>query len=76
MLSHLLDLYNTLGYEGFLYLHTSTHSYQAIGIYKKMGFLPYLGTRPFKNLPSEDFAEKNQAGWALVEQKHALYQKK
>lgn len=77
MLSRLLALYNELGYEGFLYLHTSTHSYQAIGIYKKFGFAPYLGDRsPFANVADEGFAEKNTAAWALVEEKHALYKKK
>lgn len=74
MLTRLLDLYNELSYEGFLYLHTSTHSYQAIGIYKKLGFLPYLGDRsPFANVPDEGFAEKNAAGWALVDEKHKAY---
>lgn len=76
MLSRLLALYNELGYEGFLYLYTSTWSYQAIGIYKKFGFVPYLGERsPFDNIADEGFAEKNTAAWAAVDEKHALYKK-
>lgn len=76
MLTRLLDLYNELGYEGFLYLHTSTHSYQAIGIYKKFGFVPYKGDRsPFHWISDEEYLAKNDAGWAMVEEKHALYKK-
>lgn len=76
MLTRLLDLYNELGYEGFLYLHTSTHSYQAIGIYKKFGFVPYKGDRsPFRGVSDEEYLAKNDAGWSMVEEKHALYKK-
>ena len=77
MLSRLFALYHALGYEGFLYLRTGTQNYPAIGIYRKFGFLPYLGTRsPFENIVDADFAEKNRAAWAAVEEKHALYKKK
>lgn len=77
MLSRLLELYNALGYEGFLYLRTGTWNYPAIGIYRKFGFLPYLGTRsPFENIADADFAEENRAAWAAVEEKHAQYKKK
>ena len=76
MLSRVLDLYNELGYEGFLYCRTSTWSYQAIGIYKKLGLVPYReDASPFKDVPDEGFAEKNLAAWAAVENKHALYRK-
>ncbi len=74
MLSRLLDLYNALGYEGLLYLCTGTWNYPAIGIYKKFGFLPYLGTRsPYKDLSDEAFERQNAAGWAAVEKMHAQY---
>ena len=77
MLCRILELYNELGYEGFLYLHTSTHSYQAIGIYKKLGFLPYVGERsPFPNVTDEAYLKNNSLGWAAVEEKHALYKNK
>lgn len=77
MLTRLLDLYNALYEGGFLYLRTGTWNYPAIGIYKKLGFMPYLGTRsPFKDLSDEDFAKRNAAGWAAVEQKHAQYMKR
>ena len=76
MLSRLLELYNELCFGGFLYLRTGTRNYPAIGIYKKFGFVPYLGTRsPFEDLSDEDFARRNAAGWAIVEQKHAQYTK-
>lgn len=76
MISRLLGLYNELGFSGFLYLHTSTHSYQAIGIYKKFGFAPYLGERsPFANIADADFPEKNLAAWKAVEEKHMEYKK-
>jgi ribosomal protein S18 acetylase RimI-like enzyme len=76
MISRLLALYNELGFSGFLYLHTSTHSYQAIGIYKKFGFAPYLGEKsPFANVSDEEFPKKNLAAWALVDEKHMAYKK-
>lgn len=77
MLSRLLALYNELGYEGFLYLHTSTHSYQAIGIYKKFGFVPYVGEHsPFPDISDAEFPERNLAAWALVDEKHKSYASK
>ena len=77
LLSRVIRLYNELGYKYFLFLRTGTWNYPAIGIYKKFGFLPYLGERsPFPNIPDEGFVEKNVAGWALVDEKHKLYMKK
>ena len=77
LLSRVMKLYNDLGYKDFLFLRTGTWNYPAIRIYKSFGFLPYLGERsPFPNIPDEGFAEKNVAGWALVEEKHKLYMKK
>jgi GNAT superfamily N-acetyltransferase len=76
MLCRIMDLYNELSYEGFLYLHTSTWSYQAIGIYKKLGFVPYLEEKnPFSYISDEAYEKNNAAGWAAVENKHALYRK-
>ena len=76
MISRLLALYNELGFSGFLYLYTSTHSYQAIGIYKKFGFVPYCGEKsPFANISDEEFAEKNLAAWKAVDEKHMDYKR-
>ena len=76
MLSRILDLYNELGYEGFIYLNTSTWSYQAIGIYKKLGFVPYLGEKnPFPYISDADFLKNNATAWAAVDEKHNLYKK-
>ena len=76
MISRLLSLYNELGFSGFLYLYTSTHSYQAIGIYKKFGFVPYGGEKsPFANISDAEFPERNLAAWRAVDEKHRAYKR-
>lgn len=67
MLTRLLQLYNTLGYEGYLYLWTGTVNYPAIAIYRKFGFIEYRGEiSPFTNLPDPDFAAMNRTGLATL----------
>ena len=41
--THIMDLYHKLGDQGYIYLTTQSQSYVAINIYKKFGFLPYMG---------------------------------
>ena len=70
LISRVLDLYNSLGYEGFIYLLTATYYYPAIGIYKKFGFSYYVGESSLQdNLTDGEFKEQNDKAIALVEQK-------
>lgn len=43
LLSYIMELYHKLGEQSGIYLTTQTASYVAINIYKKFGFVPYLG---------------------------------
>ncbi len=70
MLTHLLDLYNALGFKGYVYLWSGTHYYPAISIYRKFGFVEYTGDiSPTTNLPDSDFAEKNKAALDILTKK-------
>ena len=69
-----LDLYNKLGYEGFVYLQTGTWYYSAIGIYRKFGFKEYDGERSLiKGMSDEDFVKQNREAIALVDEKIKAY---
>lgn len=77
MVTKMLDMYNALGEEGFIYLITETWCYSAINIYQKFGFKPYHGDvpLPYFEMTNEEFIEQNERGWKLIEEKLALYGK-
>jgi len=69
-----LDLYNKLGYEGFIYLLTGTWYYRAIGIYRKFGFKEYDGERSLLDgMSDEEFVKKNREAIAIVNEKLNAY---
>lgn len=69
-----LDLYNSLGYDGFVYLLTATWYYRAIGIYKKFGFKEYDGERSLiPGMSDEDFVRQNREAIAIVNEKINAY---
>ncbi len=73
LLTKLLDVYNQIENDGFLYLTTKTHSYKAINIYKKMGFEPYLGEKP-EGWPVESYEVANPTAWKLIDERIKAYQ--
>ncbi|HNX15119.1 MAG TPA: GNAT family N-acetyltransferase [Oscillospiraceae bacterium] len=73
LLSKLLDIYNEINNDGFLYLTTKTHSYKAINIYKKMGFEPYLGEKP-EGWPVENYEVANPTAWKMIDERIKAYQ--
>ncbi len=69
MLTFLMDLYNQLGYSGFIYLTTGTRNYPAVRIYQKFGFEIYTESRSlFNDLTDEEFTKRNQTAIDLVNQ--------
>jgi len=67
MLTYLMDLYNELGYNGFIYLTTGTRNYPAVRIYQKFGFEIYDETKSlFKDLTDKQFTERNKIAIDLV----------
>lgn len=68
--THILDLYHKLGDQGYLYLTTQSQSYVAINIYKKFGFIPYMGElhgeEPFD-------LEEHRKAWQIIDGKIAEY---
>lgn len=69
MLTYLMDLYNELGYNGFIYLTTGTRNYPAVRIYQKFGFEIYDENKSlFKDLTDEDFTKRNKIAIDLVNQ--------
>lgn len=77
LVTKLLDIYNELGYNGFLYLITETWCYSAVNIYDKFGFKPYVANNPVVELGLSDkeFIEKTKIGWEKVNEKLKLYNK-
>jgi Acetyltransferases len=82
VITRLLDIYNELGYKGYIYLTSQTWSYKALNIYGKFGFKPYTGEKPEKwvsvNLTSGnyepwDYKEKNNEAWEMINQKISRY---
>ena len=68
MLTRLFDLYNELGYCGFIYLTTGTRNYPAVKIYEKFGFELYRGERSlFRDLTDEEFVDRNVKAIALLD---------
>ena len=70
LLCRLLTLYNELGYEGFLYLLTSSRYYPAIRIYRKLGFAEYLGPRSLSSrMTDEEFVKQALNAKAIVDER-------
>ena len=67
MLTKLMQVYDALGYSGYLYLTSETWSYKALGIYRKFGFTPYFGD-DVVNWPAYR-SEDAHAAWQIVEEK-------
>lgn len=65
LLTRLLDVNAALGNRNFLYLTTQTISYQAINIYMKFGFKPYLDEKP-AHWTVEDYEEANPKAWERI----------
>ena len=83
MVTRLLDIYNELGYEGYIHLTSQTWSYKALNVYIKFGFKPYYGEKPAnwiaRNLTSGnfepwDYKEKNEEAWNMIFKKINEYQ--
>lgn len=58
-----------------LYLTTQTESYAAVGLYYKLGFVPYRGPRlpRFSDAPDDEaFARDNKAAWQIINEKLGL----
>ena len=67
--THIMDLYHKLGDQGYIYLTTQSQSYVAINIYKKFGFVPYMG-----QLHKSGFdLEEHQKAWQIIDGKIAAY---
>lgn len=67
--TYIMDLYHKLGDTGYIYLTTQSQSYVAINIYKKFGFVPYLG-----ELHTEGFdLEEHKKAWQIIDGKIAEY---
>ena len=70
LLCRLLTLYNDLGYEGFVYLLTASRYYPAIRIYRKLGFVEYLGPRSLSShMTDEEFATEARRAKQIVDEK-------
>ena len=77
LLCRILDLYNELGYSGFIFLLTATWYYPAINIYRKFGFSEYRGEKSISSkLTDAEFREQNERAIALVDQKLNKYNNK
>ena len=64
-----MDLYNKLGYSGFIYLTTGTRNYPAVRIYEKFGFEIYTESKSlFNDLTDEEFTKRNKIAIDLVNQ--------
>lgn len=66
LLTRVLALYETCGDQRPLYLITQTWSYQAIGIYMRFGFIPYLGPKPAGWPEDASYREQTTEGWRLI----------
>ncbi len=74
LLTRLMDLYNELGYCGFIYLLTGTRNYPAVSIYRKFGFAEYRGARSLSvNLTDEQFAEQTENAIGIINERIAQY---
>jgi len=74
MLTYAMDLYHSQRSEGPCILATGSPNWQAIRLYKRFGFEPYLGGSP---APYADFdLEKEKEKWALIDEKIAEFDKR
>ena len=72
LLSYMMELYHKLGQTDGIYLTTQTASYVAINIYKKFGFVPYMG-----EMHGEDFDRKSHGeAWEIINGKINEYKKR
>ena len=69
--TYIMDLYHRLGETGYIYLTTQTGSYKAINIYKKFGFVEYMGE--YSNSFDQ---EKNAWAWKIINEKIDEYKVK
>lgn len=69
LLTKALDLYQQTGRQEPLYLATQTWSYPAIGLYQRLGFVPYLGEKP----PHWEGTYAPEDGWRIIKEKLASY---
>ena len=77
LLTRILDLYNQLGFEGFIYLETGTRYYPAIGLYRKFGFTEYTGEISLDpKLSNEEYAKQNQIALDIINTKLNSYHNK
>ena len=68
--SRLMDLYNDLGCEGFIFLVTGSCYYPAINIYRKFGFSEYVSDRcPTGDMSDEQFARDTAAAVEIINEK-------
>ena len=77
LVTKILDLYNELGYSGFIYLLSESWCYSALNIYKKFGFVPYVDGNPLDILPysNEEFNRSTEEGWNNINNKIKSYKK-
>ena len=69
--TYVMDLYHRLSQTGYIYLTTQTASYVAINIYKKFGFLPYMG-----EFHGPDFDQsENARAWEIIDSKISEYKR-
>ena len=76
VISKLFDIYNDLGYNGYIYLTSQTWSYKALNIYKHFGFKPYMGEQPVnwtKDLKNKSYEEQNAEAWKIINEKLNQY---
>lgn len=85
MVTKLFDIYNELGYEGYIHLTSQTWSYKALNVYIKFGFKPYFGEKPTNwkavnltsgNFEPWDYKEKNKEAWNMIYEKICEYDKR
>lgn len=67
LLTKLFDVYNELGYNGFIYLTSQTWSYKALNIYYKFGFKPFMDENPVA------WNNKAKEAWDIIEKKITEY---
>lgn len=76
MLTKLLDLYNELGYRGFIYLTSGTVHYPAISIYRKFGFLDYRSRiNPLSCENDEEYFKRNERAFEIINAKISEYKR-
>lgn len=75
LFTRLMDLYNELGLSGRLYLWTGARYFVAISMYRKFGFIEYMGNvEPCSNQKNADFARNTAMGVKIVNDKLGITQ--